>query len=99
MLQVEDYEAMRRAYFLEEQSVRQIAQRFHHGRVVVRKALGEAAPKAYAGTGVRPAPVLGPYKTRIEELLDESDKQPRKQRYTAHTIYQRCCRTAIRAAK
>ena len=88
MLKVEDYEAMRRAYFLEEQSVRQIAQRFHHGRVVVRKALGEAAPKAYAGPGVRPAPVLGAYKTRIQALLDESDQQPRKQRYTAHTIYQ-----------
>jgi len=88
MLKVEDYEAMRRAYFVEEQSVRQIAQRFHHGRAVVRKALGEAAPKAYARPEVRPAPVLGAYKTRIQALLDESDKQPRKQRYTAYNIYQ-----------
>lgn len=88
MLKVEDYEAMRRAYFVEEQSVRQIAQRFHHGRVVVRKALSAAAPKAYAGPAVRPAPVLGAYKTRIQALLDESDRQPRKQRYTAYNIYQ-----------
>jgi RpiB/LacA/LacB family sugar-phosphate isomerase len=35
----------------------------------------------------RPAPVLGPYKQRIRELLDESDELPRKQRYTARTIY------------
>jgi transposase len=88
MLKVEDYEAMRRAYFVEEQSVRQIAQRFHHGRAVVRKALGEAEPKAYARPEVRPAPVLGAYKTRIQALLDESDKQPRKQCYTAYNIYQ-----------
>jgi transposase len=87
MLKVEDYEAMRRAYFLEGRSVRQIAERFHHGRVVVRKALGEAEPKAYAGPAVRAAPVLGAYKTRIQALLDESDKQRRKQRYTAYNIY------------
>ncbi|MEZ4709079.1 MAG: hypothetical protein R3A44_17865 [Caldilineaceae bacterium] len=36
----------------------------------------------------RAAPVLGPYKGRIDELLAESEKQPRKQRYTAHKIYQ-----------
>jgi transposase len=85
---VEDYEAMRRAYFREGLSVRQISEKFHHGRVVVRKALAEAEPHGYAVRVAREAPVLGPYKTRIGELLDESDRQRRKQRYTAHNIYQ-----------
>ena len=44
MLQVEDYEEMRRAYFCDEMSVREIAMKFHHGRNVVRKALAEAHP-------------------------------------------------------
>ena len=31
---------------------------------------------------------MGPYQQRITELLDESDRQRRKQRYTAHKIYE-----------
>lgn len=87
MLKVEDYEAMRRAHVREGLSVRQISQQFHHGRVVVRKALAQAEPQGYLLQAPREAPVLGPYKTRIAELLDESDRQRRKQRYTAHNIY------------
>ena len=87
MLKVEDYEAMRRAHVRDGLSVRQISQQFHHGRVVVRKALAQAEPQGYMLQTPREAPVLGPYKTRIAELLDESDRQRRKQRYTAHNIY------------
>jgi transposase len=36
----------------------------------------------------RPAPVLGPYKERIKELLAENKRLPRKQRYTGRKIYQ-----------
>ncbi len=32
--------------------------------------------------------MLGPYKTNIDQLLKESDRQRRKQRYTAHRIYE-----------
>ena len=87
MLQVEDYEEMRRAYFCDKMSIREIATQLHHGRNVVRKALADAEPRPYTFETVRAAPVLGPFKKRIDELLVESAKQPRKQRYTAHTIY------------
>ena len=87
MLKVEDYEAMRRAHMRDGLSVRQISQQFHHGRVVVRKALAQAEPQGYLLQAPREAPVLGPYKARIDELLEESDRQRRKQRYTAHNIY------------
>jgi transposase len=87
MLQVEDYEEMRRAYFRDGLSIREIAKRFHHGRPVVRKALAEAEPRPYTLATVRSSPVLGPYKKRIDELLEESEQQPRKQRYTGHTIF------------
>ncbi|MBZ5544941.1 MAG: hypothetical protein LAO07_14875, partial [Acidobacteriia bacterium] len=36
----------------------------------------------------RPSPVLGPWKTQIDGLWDESQKMPRKQRYTARKIYE-----------
>ena len=87
MLQVEDYEEMRRAYFCDEMSIREIATKFHHGRTVVRKALGAAEPRPYTLETGRVAPVLGPFKKRIDELLIESEQQPRKQRYTSHTVF------------
>jgi transposase len=48
----------------------------------------EPIPKPYQLKQPRPAPVLGPYEERIGELLEESEKLPRKQRYTAKKIYQ-----------
>jgi transposase len=87
MKTVEDYEQIRRAFFVEGLSIRAIHRRLKVDRQTIRKAIVEPVPKAYQLEKPRPAPVLGPYKQRIEELLDESDKQPRKQRYTAKTIY------------
>ena len=59
-----------------------------YDRETIRKAIVNPTPQPYQLSEPRPAPVLGPYKERIKELLDESDKMPRKQRYTAHKIYQ-----------
>lgn len=87
MKTVEDYEAIRRAYFLDKQSIREISRELHHGRTLVRKAIAQAGPQAYKLSQPREAPVLAPYKQKIEELLKESKGLPRKQRYTAHKIF------------
>lgn len=87
MKTVEDYEQIRRAFFVEGLSIREIHRRLKVARKTIRKAIVEPTPKPYQLEKPRPAPVLGPYKERIIELLDESEQQPRKQRYTARTIY------------
>jgi transposase len=87
MKTVEDYEQIRRAFFVEGLSIREIHRRLQVARKTIRKAIVEPTPKPYQLEEPRPAPVLGPYKERIKALLDESDKLPRKQRYTARTIY------------
>lgn len=88
MRTVEEYETIRRAYFLEGKSIREISRQLKHGRTLVRKAIMHAEPPGYRLSKHRPAPVLGPYQKRIEALLNESDQMPRKQRYTANKIYQ-----------
>jgi transposase len=88
MRTVEDYEAIRRAYFLEGKSIREISRQLKHGRALVRKAITHAKPPGYHLSKPRSKPVLGPYQKRIEALLEESDQMPRKQRYTANKIYQ-----------
>ena len=88
MIQVEEIEKIRRAYFLEGLSIREIARRYNHGRPVIRKAIADAEPDRYRLKSPRPAPVLDPFKARIDELMLESEQQPRKQRYTARKIFQ-----------
>lgn len=88
MRQVEDYETIRRAYFLEHKSIRAIYRELGYDRETIRKAITHSAPQPYQLKQPRPAPVLGPYKTNIDQLLEDSDRQPRKQRYTAHRIYE-----------
>ncbi|MCP4684417.1 MAG: IS21 family transposase [bacterium] len=87
MISVEDRERIRRAYFNEEKSIREIAQETGHSRPTVRKAIQSAKPTPYTLKVTRPAPVLGPHKARINELLVENEQMPRKQRYTGHKIY------------
>lgn len=86
MLTVEDREAIRRAFFIEKKSIRQIARELHHSRKTIRKALASAEAERYILTQPRSAPVLGPFKARIDELLAENETLPRKQRYTGQRI-------------
>lgn len=88
MISVEQRERIRRAYFLEHKSMRQIARDLGHSRETVRKAIDESEPGQYTLKQARKAPVLGPFKARIEELLAENERLPRKQRYTGQKIYQ-----------
>ena len=87
MISVEDREKIRRAYFKENKSQRQIARELGHSRKTVRKAIESAEPGSYRLRQPRSAPVLGRYKARINELLEENERLPRKQRYTGHRIY------------
>jgi transposase len=86
MINVEERERIRRAYYVEQKSIREIAREMTHGRETVRQAL-ESASGEYRQRQPRAAPVLGPYKGRIDDLLAESERLPRKQRYTGHKIF------------
>jgi transposase len=87
MIRVEKREKIRRAYFIEKKSHRQIAREIKCSRETVKKAIESAEPGTYILRQARPARVLGPYRARIDELLDENEQLPRKQRYIGHTIY------------
>jgi transposase len=88
MIIVEDYEAIRRAYYLEKKSIRQIAREQHHSRRTIRKAIQHVHPQPYQRTIPQPAPVFGSFQPRVEELLTHNETLPPKQHYTAHKIYE-----------
>lgn len=87
MITVENREEIRRAYYNENKSIRQIAREQRRSRHTVAKALLSAEPEGYTLKEERAAPVLGPYKARLDELLKENESMPRKQRRTGHLIY------------
>jgi transposase len=88
MRKVDDYERIRKAYHIEGLSIREISRRFGHSRKLIRKALEHPIPERYQLGQPRNANVLGQYRQRMLDLLEESAKLPRKQRYTAHKVYE-----------
>jgi len=89
MIKVDKKEQIRRAYYLEGKSVRQIHRETGYHRDTIRKALADGLIPEYALKEPRPTPVLAPVKAIIDEWLEKDAEQPRKQRHTAKRIYDR----------
>jgi transposase len=88
MLTEEDRERIRRGYYLEKKSIRQLAREEGRNRITIRKALANhPLPARPSPSREQPLPVFGPYKERVEQLLQENERLPRKQRYTARRIF------------
>ena len=88
MLNETDRERIRRAFHLEHKSIRQIAKEEGCCRDTIRGAISNDPLKPYHLTRKKPAPVFGPYQLRTEAMLRENERLPRKQRYTAHRIFE-----------
>jgi transposase len=88
MITVEEREAIRRAYYLEGKSKRQIAREHSHSRKTVDKAVDNQPPQPYRLSRAKPSPVFGAYRARADELLAENAHLPPKQQYTGHKIYE-----------
>jgi transposase len=88
VLTVDDYGAIRRAR-RDGMSIRQIARSFHHTRRKIRQALAESEPRPYTRTHDRPAPILGPFHSVIDQILIDDEAAPPKQRHTAAQVFRR----------
>ena len=87
MISVEDKETVRRERLIEGKSLRRIERDTGHSRRTIHKALVSAETETYCLREPRSAPVLGPYRAQIDALLEENERLPARQRYTAHKIY------------
>jgi len=88
MLNEYERERIRRAFYLEHKSIYRIAKDEGYSHQTIEKVLSNAPPKSYHLSRPRPSPVFGPYLSRVEALLQERERMPRKQRYTAHKIFE-----------
>jgi transposase len=85
---VELFEEIRREYEFGVGTVLGVARKLGVHRRMVREALGNAVP-ARRKKGERKRPRLAPVIPFIDSILEADRGAPRKQRHTAHRIYQR----------
>jgi len=88
MLDEESRERIRRSYYITKKSIRQIAREEGYSRPTIAKAIANQPPTLYRLTRPKASPVFGPYQARVEALLRQNDHLPKKQRYTAHRIFE-----------
>lgn len=88
MAQIED---IRKMYFREGLSVREISRKTGHHRDTITKYLDMelVEPPRYNLVKERPHPVLGPFIPVIQEMLASDESRPRKQRHTGMRIFRR----------
>ena len=87
---VELFEEIRREYEFGAGTVLGVAKKLGVHRRMVREALGNAVPSRRKKPE-RKRPRLAPVMSFIDGILASDRAAPRKQRHTAHRIYQRLC--------
>lgn len=83
MIQVDQKETIRRLYFINRHSVRQIAKELGHSRKTVRKAIADASVPRYHQSAARASPVVGPHINTIKSWLEADKDCPPKQQHKA----------------
>jgi transposase len=81
-------ERIRRSYYIDRKSMRRIAQEEGYSRPTIEKAIANHLHNPYRSKRTKASPIFGPYQARIDALLLENDRLPRKQRYTVHRMFE-----------
>jgi transposase len=85
---VELFEEIRREYRFGVGTIQGVAKKLNTHRRMVRQALASAIPPERK-MPARSSPKLGPVREFIDGMLQSDREAPRKQRHTAHRIWQR----------
>jgi transposase len=88
MLVVETIAKIRRAFFVQKKSIKEICRTLHVSRKVVRKVIRTDATEFRYERETQPLPKIGPWRDRLETLLQENDGKPARERLTFVRLYE-----------
>ena len=86
---MEVYARVRRAVQVDGMSVRRAAREFGLSRKTIRKMLVFSVPPGYQRKKPVRRPKLGPWLGVVDQILEDDEARPKKQRHTARRIYDR----------
>jgi len=84
-----EYDLVRRMYYHENLSRREISRRTGYHRKTINKMLRYSQPRGYQRAEPAQKPKIGAFTGIIDEMLETDRRMPRKQRHTAKRIFGR----------
>lgn len=88
MLIVETIAKIRRYHFVEGRKIKQISRDLNISRNTVRKVIRSGATQHRYERESQPCPKLGDHTDRLEELLEDNLKRPKRRRMTAQRLWE-----------
>ena len=88
MLVVETIAKIRRAYFPLGKPIKEICRELHLSRKVVRKVIRSNATEFHYERSRQPLPRIGPWRQRLESLLEENESKAARERLTLVRLYE-----------
>ena len=88
MLVVETIAKIRRAYFSQGKAIKEICRELRVSRKVVRKVIRSNATEFHYERSQQPLPRIGPWRERLEAVLEENDSRAARERLTLIRIFE-----------
>ena len=89
MLKVELFEIIRKEHFVQQKSIRQIANELKIHRRLVRQAISNAVPPERQKVGRKVSKLTTYFKEVINNIITSDLTAPKKQKHTGERIYRR----------
>ena len=83
-----DYCQVRRAYFSLGKPIKEICRELHLSSKVVRKVIRSNATEFHYERSRQPPPRIGPWRQRLESLLEENKSEAARERLTVVRLYE-----------
>lgn len=88
MLVVETIAKIRRAFFVQKKSIKEICRDLRVSRKVVRKIVRSDATEFHYERSTQPLPKIGPWRDRLDSLLSENEDKPARERLTLVRLFE-----------
>ncbi|UUP20061.1 IS21 family transposase [Nitratireductor thuwali] len=88
MLVVETIAKVRRAYFQDGKSIKQICRDLRVSRKTVRKVIRTGATQFTYERSVQPQPRIGPWRDELDRILAENERRPKRERLTRIRVFE-----------